>query len=60
MMKLALALVVTVAATLGSCMAQQNPVEIGKVKWTRDLDGALAKSKKSGKPVFLLFQEVPG
>ncbi|MEL7338105.1 MAG: VPGUxxT family thioredoxin-like (seleno)protein, type 2, partial [Planctomycetota bacterium] len=37
-----------------------NPVEIGTVKWNRDLDAAYAESKKSGKPVFLLFQEVPG
>lgn len=37
-----------------------NPVEIGTVKWNRDLDAAFAASKKTGKPVFLLFQEVPG
>lgn len=30
------------------------------MKWGRDLAEALAASKKSGKPVFLLFQEVPG
>lgn len=34
----------------------ENSPEIGTVKWNRDLDAAL----KSGKPVFLLFQEVPG
>lgn len=28
--------------------------------WLRDYPTALAKSKESGKPVFLLFQEVPG
>ena len=28
--------------------------------WGRDFDAALAASKASGKPVFLLFQEVPG
>ena len=37
-----------------------NPVEIGTVNWGRDLDSALAKSKKNGKPVLVLFQEVPG
>lgn len=37
-----------------------NPVEVGAVNWSRDLDGAFAESKKNGKPVFLLFQEVPG
>lgn len=37
-----------------------NPVEIGVVKWGRDFPGALEKSRESGKPIFLLFQEVPG
>lgn len=37
-----------------------NPVEVGAVNWLRDHDAALAQSKESGKPVFLLFQEVPG
>lgn len=39
---------------------KKNPVEVGKVIWERDYEAALASSKKSGKPVFLLFQEVPG
>ncbi|MEZ5300484.1 MAG: thioredoxin family protein [Verrucomicrobiales bacterium] len=37
-----------------------SPVELGTVNWGRDLDEALAKSKESGKPIFALFQEVPG
>ncbi len=37
-----------------------NPQELGRVKWDRDLDAALATSAESGKPVLLLFQEVPG
>ena len=37
-----------------------NPVEVGKVDWLRDHATALAKSRETGKPVFLLFQEVPG
>jgi Peptide methionine sulfoxide reductase len=36
------------------------PEEVGKVHWGRDPDAALAASKQSGKPVFALFQEVPG
>lgn len=39
---------------------EKNPVEIGSVNWTRDLDAAFANSQRSGKPVLLLFQEVPG
>lgn len=38
----------------------QNPVEVGKVSWNRDYDEAVAAAKKSGKPLFVLFQEVPG
>lgn len=39
---------------------KSNPIEVGTVIWGRDLPEALAASKKSGKPVFALFQEVPG
>lgn len=38
----------------------ENPVEIGKVTWGRDLEEAYKASKLSKKPIFLLFQEVPG
>lgn len=37
-----------------------NPVEVGDVDWSRDYTGALERSKSTGKPLFLLFQEVPG
>lgn len=48
---------------LVSCAPGQNttqPIETGTVEWLRDHDRALQISKQSGKPVFLLFQEVPG
>ncbi len=38
----------------------KQPVEVGVVDWLRDLDDAVEKSKESGKPIFALFQEVPG
>lgn len=38
----------------------QNPVEVGDVNWGRDYQAALSQSQNSGKPIFLLFQEVPG
>ena len=44
----------------GKRAAVKQPVELGKVAWGRDLDEAVAKSKKSNKPIALLFQEVPG
>ena len=40
--------------------AEPNPDEVGTVSWSRDYEGALEKSAKTGRPIFLLFQEVPG
>ena len=37
-----------------------NPVEVGSVAWGRDVDAALERGAATGKPVFVLFQEVPG
>ncbi|SBV32341.1 conserved protein of unknown function [uncultured Sphingopyxis sp.] len=45
---------------------QQNPIsvrehaELGDVAWLRDHDRGLALAAELGKPVLLLFQEVPG
>jgi hypothetical protein len=39
---------------------KDNHEELGKVTWERDFEKGLAKSKAENKPVFLLFQEVPG
>jgi hypothetical protein len=48
------------ALQLVSCRGNSSPIEVGDVSWGRDLDAALALSRQSGKPVFALFQEVPG
>lgn len=37
-----------------------NPKELGWVRWHRNYDEAAALSVRTGKPLFLLFQEVPG
>lgn len=37
-----------------------QPVELGAVTWNRDLDSAQKLSRETGKPIFILFQEVPG
>ena len=37
-----------------------NPVELGTVCWLRHLDTALLRAEATRKPVFILFQEVPG
>jgi hypothetical protein len=34
--------------------------ELGTVHWLRDFDAAVAESKRTGKPVLILFDEVPG
>ena len=38
----------------------QKPIELGEVKWIRDIREAISNSKQSGKPILILFQEVPG
>ncbi len=40
--------------------AQTNPIELGNVHWLRSFDEAQMKSKKEGKPILILFQEIPG
>jgi hypothetical protein len=40
--------------------APDNPVELGNVHWQRDLATGKALSESTGKPLLILFQEVPG
>ena len=40
--------------------AKENPVEVGSVQWGRNFQEALEKSAQTGRPVLMLFQEVPG
>ncbi len=37
-----------------------QPIETGTVQWTRRLDDAVTTAASTGRPVFALFQEVPG
>lgn len=37
-----------------------TPIELGAVAWGRNLDEAKAAARATGRPVLLLFQEVPG
>lgn len=47
--------------TIFSSQAQNNqPEELGEVQWLRDYDKALTIAKQQNKPIFILFQEVPG
>ncbi len=38
----------------------ESPVELGRVKFLRSIDQGLARAKTEGRPVFTLFQEIPG
>lgn len=43
-----------------STLLAQQAVELGKVNWLRDMEVAQKQAKADQKPIFLLFQEVPG
>ena len=51
--------VIFVLAAFGG-EAAENPIEVGNVEWGRDFDAALMNSADTGKPVLVLFQEIPG
>ncbi|MFK7898320.1 MAG: VPGUxxT family thioredoxin-like (seleno)protein, type 2 [Myxococcota bacterium] len=38
----------------------EQPRELGRIEWLRDYETAQARSAAESKPIFLLFQEVPG
>ena len=60
-MKFLLAAGFTLCLIMG-CLIQETdpPVELGAVNWSRDLNAAKTQSDKTGKPILVLFQEVPG
>ncbi len=45
---------------LPSMMIASGPVELGEVQWLRSMEDARQQSKVDHKPIFILFQEVPG
>lgn len=57
---LTIMILLAISATAYGSQAAQNLVEVGHVNWGRDFDAALKMSAASGKPVLVLFQEVPG
>lgn len=40
--------------------AMTQPEELGQVQWGRDFEQAQARAARTGKPLFVLFTEVPG
>jgi len=64
MIRMDLALVIAMSASLvfaaDTKVAKEQPKELGLVKFGRDFDAAVATAKKEKKPLFVLFDEVPG
>ena len=54
----AIPLVLTLLAAAAPAVAGE--VEWGRVDWLRDYEEGASRSKAAGKPLFVLFQEVPG
>ena len=42
------------------CVTSDTPRELGAITWGRELEPALETSTRSGRPILLLFQEIPG
>ena len=66
MTKIFIAGLVALAGVAYSLPGQSNSsnvdqrVELGAITWSRNLEKAKALSAKTGKPLFVQFQEVPG
>lgn len=52
------------AAAGGKSVSSWSPLEqereLGQVRWRRDYDVARAEAKRRSRPLFVLFDEVPG
>jgi hypothetical protein len=56
----AVALVLAALAGFAPASSPQQADELGLVRWERNFDAALGASAADGRPLFVLFQEVPG
>jgi len=41
-------------------LSRETPTELGQVAFSRDFEASLVRARRESKPVFLLFQEIPG
>ncbi len=57
---IAILIVLLVSSAASGGDKVENPVEAGDVHWGRDFDASLRRSAEEGKPVLVLFQEIPG
>lgn len=54
-------MMILLANILFSALAgDTRPTELGRVEFGRDLERAFELARAGSKPVFLLFQEIPG
>lgn len=50
-----------ILATAAACFSPLGDApELGRVEWRRDYDAACRDSAQTGRPILVLFQEVPG
>ncbi len=54
------ALVLTILVGVSMTGSADTPRELGDITWLRDYSAGQARSRETGRPIFLLFQEVPG
>ncbi len=50
----------TLALTAAVTAQDKLTTEFGTIDWQRDYAAATKKARQTGKPLLLLFQEVPG
>ncbi|MBK7878523.1 MAG: hypothetical protein IPJ77_22940 [Planctomycetes bacterium] len=50
----------TLSLLSAACTGTNQPIELGRVSFSRSIDEGLARAGRESKPAFVLFQEVPG
>ena len=53
-------LIMSIFPTMDVIPVKDGPIELGKVNWERNYETAIQQAESSEKPIFILFQEVPG
>ncbi len=60
MSTLFIAILSAILTNLPASTTNDTPEELGKVNWLRNLEDARTLARETGKPILILFQEVPG
>lgn len=48
------------AIAISAAFADEQPQELGRIRWQRDFAAAQAAAKQADRPLLVLFDEVPG